>query len=158
VRAQTGHHGATATPTVFLECEVCGSDYVRTALPGVSYVRDRTEAQVYVLVTTLETRAQGTEYTLTLLGQGSFHGVDDTLHWTAGPGAPEDETRHAVTHLLQLGLVRYAAAPPVGSTLDVVYNASDSTASLQLASQRLDLWYNWVFNTGVNGILNGQQD
>lgn len=42
-------------PKVFIDCEDCDLDYIRTEITFVNYVRDRKEAQVHVLITTLRT-------------------------------------------------------------------------------------------------------
>ncbi len=54
-------------------------EYFKTEIPFVNFVRDTKQAQVYVLITHQQTGSGGTEYTLTILGQKNFEGVNDTL-------------------------------------------------------------------------------
>src|SRR5207253_3154546 len=51
-------------PRVFLDCQFCDFDYIRTEITFVNYVRDRKEAQVHILITTQPTGSGGDEYTL----------------------------------------------------------------------------------------------
>ena len=50
-------------------------------------MRDRSDADVHVLVTTQDTGGGGTEYTLKFIGLGSFVGVEQTLRYSAPPTA-----------------------------------------------------------------------
>ena len=54
--------------TLFLDCESCYEDYLRTEITFVDYVRDRTEADIHALITRAETGAGGSEYTLQFMG------------------------------------------------------------------------------------------
>lgn len=142
---------------VFLDCSACDSVYVRTAIPWINYVRDRTDAQVHVLETSLPTGAGGVMYTVAFLGRGVFGGVNDTLRWATAPAVTSDSIRRGLAHLLQLGLVRYVAASDVGQMLTVHYHlpANENTASRLLLT--VDPWNGWVFSTGVAGYVSGQE-
>ena len=48
---------------VFLDCENCFADFLRTEVAFVDYVRDRAEAEVHALITSATTGAGGREYT-----------------------------------------------------------------------------------------------
>src|SRR5512136_3185736 len=62
---------------VFLDCDSCDLEYIKTEITFVNYVRDRNEAQVHILITTQSTGGGGREYTLSFSGQHEFRGVDD---------------------------------------------------------------------------------
>lgn len=142
---------------VFLDCGACDGDYLRTAIPWVDYVHDRADAHVHVLETSLPTGAGGTAYTLAFFGRGVFLGVNDTLQWVAAPTATGDEIRHGLAHLVQLGLVRYVAASPVGQALTVEYHPDADTLHRGSLPQPPDAWRGWFFTTGVSGYVSGQQ-
>src|ERR1041385_6094694 len=74
---------------VFLDCpdSFCDFDYYHTEITFVNWVRDRTYAQVHVLVTTQGTGG-GQEYTLAFIGQERFAGTADTR----GAGAGKEST------------------------------------------------------------------
>ncbi len=137
-------------PNVFLDCNVCDFNYIRTHVRFVNYVRNRDEAQVQVLVTTMPTGSGGTQFTLIFLGRESFTGMDDTLRYESRPSQSWDKTRQGVANTLSLGLVRYADQTPIGKYLSV--NVSKAGASTVVR----DRWDHWVFSVSANGYLNGQ--
>ncbi|MBA3640223.1 MAG: hypothetical protein H0W53_13285 [Acidobacteria bacterium] len=56
-----------ATPTtarlqVFLDCNDCFADYLREATKFVDFVRDRSEADVHVIITSVGTGSGGRDY------------------------------------------------------------------------------------------------
>ncbi len=70
-------------PKVFIDCEYCDIEYIKTEIPLVNYVRERKEAQVHVLITTQRTGAGGHEYTITFIGQSEFEGMEDVLKFVS---------------------------------------------------------------------------
>ena len=59
----------------------------------MSYVRDRTAADVHILGTSLGTGAGGTRYTIHLVGLGQFASRSDTLQYIREPNDVEERTR-----------------------------------------------------------------
>src|SRR5882762_2333460 len=89
---------------IFLDCNVCDFDFMRTEINFVDYVRDRQDAQVHILVTDQATGGGGTEYTLLLIGQRELANVADTLKYVSPPGTSEDDLRHGLARTIRLGL------------------------------------------------------
>ncbi len=138
---------------VFLDCPdtFCDFDYYRTEITFLNWVRDRTFAQVHVLVTTQQTGG-GQEYTLSFIGLERFAGTADTLQWRSQRSDTQDDIRRGLAGILRLGLVRFAAKTPVARRLEVSYTAP--TAS---AARVHDPWNYWVFSASINGFLNGEK-
>ena len=139
---------------VFLDCPSCDSQYMRTEITFVSYVRDRTASDVHVLVTTQGTGGGGTEYSLKFIGQGRFRGVDNSLTYAAPQTATPDERRRGLASMLKLGLVRYVANTPVASRLTLQFDEPEAGVS---ALPLRDPWNFWVFRIGGNGGLEAEQ-
>ena len=59
-------------PNLFIDCHNCDLDHIRRNITFVNYVRDREQADVYLLVTERRTGSRGLEYTLTFDGKGRF--------------------------------------------------------------------------------------
>ncbi|MCL5268460.1 MAG: hypothetical protein M1469_10205 [Bacteroidetes bacterium] len=137
-------------PRVFLDCGTCNFNYIRTHVRFVNYVRDRNEAQVEVLITTMPTGGDGREYTLFFLGREKFTGMNDTLEYASGPSETSEEIMEGVSRMLELGLIRYAERMPIANYLSV--DLSKSCAR----SNPIDKWDHWVFNISANGYVNGQ--
>lgn len=138
---------------IFLDCQFCDDDYLRTEIRFVNYVRDRADAQLHVLVTRQETGSGGWEYTLAFLGLRELAGRGDTLHTSVSGTATDDERRSAIARTLRLGLVRFVAATPLAERLEIRFRAPDSAAA---ASQPRDRWNFWVFRVGLSGFFNGE--
>jgi len=48
-----------SAPKVFIDCDHCDIDYIRTEITFVNYVWDRQEADVHILITTQDTGGGG---------------------------------------------------------------------------------------------------
>ena len=138
---------------VFLDCNSCDFDFLRTEITFVDYVRERQDAQVHILVTQQETGGGGTEYTLTFIGQHALAALGDTLKYVAPPATTPDDLRHGLARMLKLGLIRYATHVSDASRFDVSYTAPSDTTK---ASQH-DPWNYWVFRTTANGFGQGEK-
>jgi len=139
---------------VFLDCNSCDENYLRTEVTFISYVRDRTAADVHVLVTTEHTGGGGIQYTLKFIGLGRFKGVDNSLIYSAPQAATSDARRRGFTEIFKLGLVRYVADSSVSERLKLTF---DAPANQQKAEAVRDPWNFWVFRVGAGGNLEGQQ-
>jgi hypothetical protein len=100
-------------PKVFLDCGVCDIQYIKTEITYVNYVRDRKEAQVHILVTTLSTGSGGREYTISFIGQLDFEGINDTHKYFSEQTATPDEIREGLVKALKVGLMSYVAKTPI---------------------------------------------
>jgi len=141
---------------VFLDCQNfgCDFDHFRRTIAFVNWVRDREAAQVHVLGTAQETGSGGDEYTFTFLGRGEFAGRADTLRHAASGTDTDTEVRNALTRMLALGLVRFAAATPLARNLSVRYEAPDEGATRPAGGP--DPWNFWVFRIGLSGEVEGE--
>lgn len=141
--------GAARAFSVYLDCSdfYCDPDFYRTDITFVDHVRERTAADVHVLITHQQTGGGGRLYTLAFYGQNRFNGVNDTLTVTTAQGATEDEQRQALSRTIKLGLARYLARTPdaTRATLSV----AAATDTVKKAPAR-DPWKAWVFRLGAN--------
>ncbi len=138
-------------PKVFLDCGMCDIDYIRTEITFVNYVRDRKEAQVHVLITTLGTASGGREYTISFIGQFEFEGINDTQKYFSERTDTQDEIREALTNAIKIGLTGYAAKTPIASRLKISYSEKREQKALE------DKWNSWIFRVSGNTRLNGQK-
>ena len=140
---------------LFLDCASsgCDFDFLRTELTWVSYVRDRTDAQVHVISTSLGTGSGGQEVTFKLLGLKEFAGVDDEVRYTTPQGASNDEQRREFVRVLKLGLARYVMRTADGRNLVLSYQAQSTAAALVPGH---DPWNFWVFSVGANARASGE--
>jgi len=143
--------------TVFLDCRVgCDGDLIRTEITYVNWVRERTVADVHLLITSQAAGAGGEAFTLAFLGQRTFAGRGDTLIFTAIPTATSDERRRGVTQTIAIGLVQFVARTPAATSLRVSQAAVSALSSTQALPSH-DPWKAWVFEIGVNGATGGER-
>jgi hypothetical protein len=138
-------------PKVFIDCEDCDIDYIRTEITFVNYVRDRKEAQVHILITTLRTGSGGREYTLAFIGQNEFAGLNDTQTYYSNKTDTEDEVRYGMVNALKMGLMSYVARTPIAGRIAISYEAEARPRA------KTDKWKSWVFSLSGNAHLHGEE-
>ena len=78
--SQTPAAGATRPSLrVFLDCNNCDEEYLRQNVQFIDYVRDRTVADLHVLVTTQDTGGGGASWVVKFIGLGRWQGQDRSL-------------------------------------------------------------------------------
>lgn len=140
---------------VFLDCQFgCPTDYIRTEVPWVEYVRDRGVADLHLLVSEQDA-ATGDLITLRFIGLGPYAGADQELTYLARNTDSEDRRRAGFVQVLRLGLVRYVAGAEIRERLQVVYQPPpDGVAAARVPAH--DPWRNWVFEVGGRGSYEGE--
>lgn len=136
---------------IFLDCMFCDRDYIKREIPFVNYVRDRKEAQVYVMITMQSTGSGGEEYTFHFLGQLDFKNKNDTLKYISNVDNTGDEIRAGQVRVMKMGLMPYVARTPLAKEIGIKYNAPIEEEVKE------DKWNNWVFSMGLNGYANGEK-
>ena len=141
---------------VFLDCEpwMCDFDHFRREVSFVTYVRDRADAELHVLVAWQDTAAGGVAFELYFMGLDERAGQRDTLRFVSQESASEEEVRAGLTQTFKLGLVRYAAPTSAGPLLDIRYTAQ--AQARQQATATTDPWNLWVFSVSADIELNGE--
>ena len=121
--------GQASRLRVFLDCSgeaSCYEDYLREAVQIAEYVRDRTDADVHVLMTVAATSARGTEYTVAFIGENRFAGTTRTLRVTTESADTEDTTRRRLASTLTLGLLGFLTGDQVPADLSVEASLEES--------------------------------
>ena len=139
---------------LFLDCEDCFADFLRTSVEFVDYVRDRTEAEVHVLVTRADTAAGGAEYTLAFIGRGRFDGVTDTLKTVTETAASDDIIRRQLATSLRAGLLRFLTRDGVPPNLKLDVTLGSEQERPAVAGDR---WRNWVFSLQGSASFEGEE-
>jgi len=138
-------------PKIYIDCDWCDIEYIKTEITFVNYVRDRKEAQVHVLITTQTTGSGGREYTLTFMGQLNYSGQDDILKYYSNKTDTDDEIRKGLVQTLKVGLMRYVAKTPISRRIAVSLMDQVKPTSV------IDKWRFWVFSLSGRGFFNGQK-
>ncbi len=146
---------STAALRVFLDCQnvFCDFDFLRTEIAWVQWMRDRTDADVHVLVTSQQTGSGGREYTFRFIGLRAGAAREDQLLTTTPATATDDERRRAVARTLALGLAPHGARSELAPRLSVRFDPPPGGTGRAPAK---DPWKNWVFSVGLNAWFSGQ--
>jgi hypothetical protein len=136
---------------VYLDMPEQFHSYVKTEIPYVNYVRDRLLAEVHVLLTSDGTGGGGTAYTITLIGQKKYTGINDTLAFAMEASETEDAARNTLVELLKRGLMRYVEKTPAADCISITYTAQTAAAKAK------DRWDYWVFCLSSNGYINAER-
>ena len=140
-----------SAPKVFIDCDHCDIDYIRTEITFVNYVWDRQEADVHILITTQRTGSQGTEYTIAFIGQKDYADLQNTLKYFSNPTDTEDEIRQGLAQTLRLGLGPYVARTPMAKGISFLLKQEVEPTAVE------DKWNFWVFNIGFYSDLSGEE-
>lgn len=111
-------------PLVYIDCNRCDFDYIRTKLTFVNYVRDPEQADIHVFVTDVSTAGGGREYQFSFIGRHAFAGTEYTLKHHLDHNLTSEEKRSHLTEFLKLGLTSFALQTPMASRFKVKYKDS----------------------------------
>lgn len=161
----SGAGQAAATPTgngatlrVFFECPTWGCDFreLRTVIDWVTWVNDRADAQLHVLVTSEETASGGRSYGVDFIGLGPLQGIDDRLTYRSLGTDVQDETVVGLNRVLAVGLARYSLLAGAPVTLAVSADLPDVPDRVVAADEVEDPWNFWVFRVNLNAGFSGE--
>jgi len=136
---------------VYLDCDSCDLEYIKTEITFVNYVRDRLEAQVHILVTSQATGGGGVEYTLTFIGQNDLKGASDVQKSFSTKSDTDDDVRRGLVKTLKLGLMSFVGRTPISKRIAVDYAPPDK------ALPGRDRWNFWVFSLSGSGYFSGEE-
>ncbi len=140
---------------VFFDCSGrnCNSSYYRTEIDWVNWVRDRTLAQVHLIMTSQTNASGGREYGFDFIGLQGLEGQNDTLTYASLGSDTSDENLRGISQVMAVGLARYSVLAGSGEGLEVQRSGEsrDLTNRLVTGDEVEDPWDFWVFNVGLNG-------
>jgi hypothetical protein len=139
---------------VFLDCNLCDFNNLRQDITFINYVRDQSDADVHVLVTTQGTGSGGREYTFEFIGLGRFSEIRQTLTYSSSGTDTDDERRQGVARTFSLGLTPYLLKTPAADQFSLRYTAPEEGASAQSTD---DPWDFWIFRVGASTEVDGEE-
>jgi hypothetical protein len=143
---------------VFLDCGEfdanCYADFLREEVEIVDYVRDRTDADIHVLVTRAETGGRGTEFTFAFLGQSPRAAVTRTLTVTTEASDSEDDVRRRLVSALTLGLLGVLAPDALPDGLSVSAELASTAPPVEADA---DPWNRWILSINGSGEIEAEE-
>ncbi len=140
-----------SAPKVFIDCDRCDIDYIRTEITFVNYVWDRQDADVHILITTQGTGSGGSEYTITFIGLKDCKDLQNILKYYSNRIETDDEIREGLVQTIKLGLGPYVARTPMAKGILLSLKQEVKPTAVE------DKWNFWVFNVSLNGELRGEE-
>ncbi|MDQ6843255.1 MAG: hypothetical protein M3Z92_02725 [Bacteroidota bacterium] len=139
---------------VFIDCSntFCDQNYMRSEIKVVDFLRDRIAADVHVLITSQRAGAGGRKYQLIFYGQNVFENYVDTLEFTTGATATDDEKRKQVLRYLMLGLSPLIAKTSFAGDVSISMNTGRDSG--KLGTSTTDKWNFWFFRINLDGNFN----
>ncbi len=148
--------GQNSIPNVYLDCGSCDITYIRTNVTFVNYVRDQSDAAIYLLINDLRTAGGGREYTLIFSDIGVTQGRSDTLRYVSPSTDSGDERRRGLTRYIKIGLVPFVIGTEAMESLDVFYEEPDGE-NIEPGVIEEDPWNNWVFDINARTWMSGEK-
>lgn len=138
---------------VFLDCASgCDETHFRREITFVNWVREPQDGQVHVIVTSETAGGGGRRYVMDFMGREDLEGFTDQYTHTSSVTDVSEEVRDALTRMLRLGLVRYAALAGFGDEIEVREAAPEqATTETPRAVPLEDPWDFWVFGVSLSG-------
>lgn len=156
VKAQEAADEQGQVLRVFLDCAQCDFNNLRQDITYINYVRDRSDADVHVLISTQNTASGGREYTMDFIGLGTFADLRQRLTYASSGSDTEDERRRGVSRTFALGLAPFLVRTPLGSQFSLQYQAPASGVKA-VTTPANDPWNAWIFRLGASTELNGEE-
>jgi len=145
---------------VFLDCQGrvrgCDRNFFVQEMGYVNWVRDRFDADVHLLLTSLAAGNGGSAISVNFHGQKAFAGKEDTLIVTTLPNDADDRVRRDLLRTFQLGLAPFVARTPIGSRLRLGLATGLVTRPINPRAVQ-DPWNLWIYRVNGNVNLTGEQ-
>lgn len=152
LQAQSGI--SNPIPNVFLDCQRCDYNYVRTNIEMVNYVRDQEDAAIYLRITSATT-GSGREYILDFRGMEPHFTRRDTLIYISPSTDSGDEERAGLIRYMKAGLVPFVTQTVAMRHLNILYEAPAVAVANQ--ENETDPWNNWVFDINLSSSVSGRE-
>lgn len=136
---------------VYLDVESRYINYIKTEIPFVNYVRDRKQAEVYLMITDQRTASGGKEFTIRCIGQNGLEGINNTLTFHTKQLDTEDIIRSGLIRRIKIGLIPYILQTPQSKHIDIVYEKETDPTDVT------DPWNAWVMTFDIDIDLEGEE-
>lgn len=140
----------------YLDCsdDICDADRILQEVGFVVWVREPTDADVHVLITSTVTEADAVAYELQFIGREVFESDDLDLRVTSPDWETDEERFQGYLEALKVGLTRYAAVSAALQGLSVSYALDEASPDPGVPGG--DPWDRWVFQLDLSGTFEGQ--
>jgi hypothetical protein len=143
---------------VFYDCNnyggSCYFDYIRQQNPLLTFVRDRTDADVHIMLKSNYNSGGANVVTFFVFGKNVFASLQDTLNVTIPAQSVENEERSILNKQFQKIVLPYLAQTDLIDKITYSAVTASDTSTKQEAPVK-DKFNYWVFRIGLNGYADG---
>lgn len=144
------------TISVFLDCRGCSENFIRTEIQFVNFVRDQSLADLHLLIIR-QRSAGGAQFVIDFIEQKLPGKPTKEIVYESFDFQTEEEVRNGLVNTIELGLVSYLLDTDLINQLSLQYDTDVNTKE-NGNFEGEDTWNNWVFELGVDGSVNGQEN
>ncbi len=130
-------------------------DYVRTEIDFVDWVRDPTDSNVHIILTTQSAGGGGQAFTIDFMGRNGFEDRTDSLVHTSSQTDTSDEIREGIVRLLKIGLAPYILRTVWSENINLIYREETSRDRVEIPAH--DPWNFWLFRSSLSGNIEGEK-
>jgi len=138
---------------LYVNCSDCDFDYLRKEITLINFVREPTEAHIYLLESSLSTGSGGEQYSLFFIGQNQYKGITDTILFHVSPDDTEDEIREMMAKRIKAGLIRFVLNTEVINDININYKPTTAKQNIEID----DKWKSWVFSIRNTVSVSGEK-
>ncbi len=140
----------TEGPKVFAVSGEVDSGALLKAIPFVTVVATREEAQVEVLIEK-KGPEPGLEFVLTFTGLRECAGSGHALTYVPRPGESRAQVDEGLSQMLRMGLMKFVALTPAARRVRIGLRERVKPTDV------VDRWNFWVFSASANGMFQGEK-
>jgi hypothetical protein len=140
--------------SVYLDCRGCDSNFIRSEINFINFVRDQADSEIHLIITRQRTGSGGSQYNLSYIGQKELLSISNELLYNSYDSDTEEEERNGLVRYIKLGLVPYLTQKDILKDFDVNFTGSSTNVELQ---PNTDKWNNWIFEVGANTWFSGEE-
>lgn len=133
------------TPNIYVDCNRCSLNYIRTNVDFVNYVRDQADADIYMRITEAGT-GSGKQYVIDFRGIPPFSEIREALVFESPNTATSDEERAELVRIIRIGLIPFITGTVAMRNIDVVRKTVEEDAILDAP---VDPWNQWIFEVDL---------
>lgn len=130
-------------PTIYLDCQRCDYNHIRSEITFVDYLRDPEQADIHLFITAQTTGDGGLEYHLSFMGRGGFSEINYSFYHLTTRSMTVDQRRNSLNEAIRNGLTPFLLKTHMASHVSVRYQPPAGNALVDI--EPYDPWNNWVF-------------
>ena len=135
---------SSAVTNVFLDCNRCDQTYIKRELEIVNYVRDRTVADIHILITDQRSASGGRLYKVNFIGLQQGYDQNFTIDLSTYQTDAQVDVNQKMTNVIKAGLMPFLVTK-AGVKMDVSVEQPPAGSNALTDS---DPWNFWIFEVG----------